>query len=147
MVDRNLQSKIFNLQSSILKGAPMITKHLLKRVAILLAAVLTLSLPLRAQTAVNDWSRFNSVESGSKLVIKLKDGKSIEGKLTGVSDSAISVKVKNTTQEIKREEIQTVHRVVRKSATKATLIGMGVGAGVGAGLGAIGSDNSSFDKL
>jgi hypothetical protein len=57
------------------------------------------------------------------------------------------LKVKSTTQEIKREEVQTVYRVTRKSATKATLIGMGVGAGAGAVLGAIGSEGSDFDKL
>jgi small nuclear ribonucleoprotein (snRNP)-like protein len=119
----------------------------LRRVATLLAVSLVLSVPLQAQTAANDWSRLNSVESDSKLSVQLKSGKSIEGRLVSVSDSTLSLKVKNKTQEIKREEVQTVHRVVGKSVLTPTLLGMGIGAGVGAAIGGIGADGSEFDKL
>ena len=121
--------------------------HRLNRVAVLLAVVLVLWVPLQAQTPINDWSRISSVASGSKLKIKLKSGKTVEGSLNSVSDSSISLATKNTTQDIKRDDVQTVHRVVKKSALTATMIGMAVGAGAGAALGAIGSNDSSFDKL
>ena len=124
------------------------SNHLfLGRVATLLVVSLVLSVPLRAQTAANDWSRLNSVESDSKLSIKLKSGKSIEGRLVSVSESTLSLKVKNKTQEIKREEVQTVHQVVGKGVLTPTLIGTAIGAGAGAVLGAIGSEGSDFDKL
>jgi small nuclear ribonucleoprotein (snRNP)-like protein len=127
----------------------MMNTHRLNRVAVLLAVVLVLSVPLQAQTGINDWSRISSVASGSKLKVKLKSGKTVEGNLNSVSESSISVATKNTTQDIKRDDVQTVHRVVKKSALPATMIGMAVGAGAGAALGAIGSanDTSGFDKL
>jgi small nuclear ribonucleoprotein (snRNP)-like protein len=121
--------------------------------SITMILVLTLSLffpviPLKAQTMSSDWSRLTSAESGNKLVVKLKTGKSLEGTLNSVSDSSLTLKLKNSTQELKREDIQSVHRVTRKSAGKATLIGAGVGAGAGALVGAVGGGNdSSFDKL
>ena len=123
--------------------------HRLNRVAVLLAVVLVLSVPLQAQTAINDWSRISSVAPGSKLKIKLKSGKTVEGNLNSVSESSISLATKNASQDIKREDVQTAHRVVKKSALPATMIGMAVGAGAGAALGVIGStsDDSGFDKL
>ena len=123
--------------------------HRSNRVAVLLTVVLVLSAPLQAQTAINDWSRISSVVSGSKVKIKLKSGKTVEGNLNSVSESSISLATKNTTQDIKRDDVQTVQRIVKKSALPATMIGMAVGAGAGAALGAIGSanDDSGFDKL
>ena len=119
----------------------------LTSVTILILAILSSSVPLNAQTPSNDWSRLNSLESGARLSIKLKSGKSVDGHLNSVSDSSISLKVKNGSQEVKREDVQVVSQVTKKSATKATLIGLGVGAGVGAAIGAAGSNDSSFDKL
>ena len=116
----------------------------------ILTITLSLSLfaiPLQAQSILNDWSRLNSLEFGSKLVVKLKNGKSVEGKLNSVSDSLLVVNVKNSNQELKRDDVLSVHRVTTKSATKATLIGAGVGAGTGAVIGAVGGSESDFDKL
>jgi small nuclear ribonucleoprotein (snRNP)-like protein len=122
---------------------------------ILIASILLLPGSLVAQTStapVNDWSRLAAVEPGSKLSIKLKDGKKVEGKLNGFTDSALSLSIKNKTVEVKREEVRSIHQVKRKSATTSTLIGMGVGAGAGAALGAVGRANDDdtgfdFDKL
>lgn len=116
----------------------------------ILTITLSLSLfaiPLQAQSSLNDWSRLNSLEFGSKLVVKLKNGKSVEGKLNSVSDLLLVVNVKNLNQELKRDDVLTVHRVTKKSATKATLIGAGVGGGTGAVIGAVGGRESDFDKL
>jgi small nuclear ribonucleoprotein (snRNP)-like protein len=86
--------------------------------------------------------------AGSKLSVKLRNGKTLNGMLNTASDSALSVMVKNAPVETKREEVVSVHEVIKKSATKATLIGTGVGAGAGAAAGAI-SDSSSdgFEKI
>lgn len=118
---------------------------------IILAASLLLPSVASAQDTsapTNDWSALNTVTNGSKLVVKLKGGKSVEGKLGGVSDTALSLSVKGKPVDLKREDILSVYRIKGKSATKATLIGMGVGAGAGAAVGAAGSSSDDgFDKL
>ena len=115
-----------------------------------LAASLLLTPVVSAQSAAGDWSAVKAVEIGSKLSVKLKDGKTVEGRLTGVSNEELSLSVKNRATDLKREEVRSVHRVEGKSATKATLIGMGVGAGAGAavGLAADGaSDSGGFETF
>ena len=104
----------------------------LTAITLLFAIFLVSSSPLRAQTASDDWSRVNALESNTKVSIKLKTGKSVEGRVNSVSESGLSLRVKGAPQDVKREEIQSVYRVQRRSATKATLIGAGVGAGAGA---------------
>ena len=95
-----------------------------------------------------EWSALNTVTAGSKLAVKLKSGKTVEGKLSSVSDTTLSLSVKEKPVDIKREDVFSVHQTSRKSATKATLIGMGVGAGTGVGIGAAGSSSGdSFDKI
>ena len=124
-----------------------------KRFTLVLVLLASLILPAgaSAQSAPSgDWAALNSIITGSKLVVKLKDGKSVEGKLSGVSDAALSLTVKNKPTDLRREDIQSVHRIEGKSATKATLIGTGVGAGAGAAIGAAsasGDDTfADFDK-
>jgi hypothetical protein len=116
--------------------------------SLVMAASLLLSQVVSAQTATNDWSALKAVATGSKLSVKLKTGKTVEGRLTGATDEALSLTVKNKPADLKREEVQSVSQVVGKSATKATLIGTGVGAGVGVAVGAAGSSaDDGFDKL
>ena len=124
-----------------------------RRIALVLVLAASLLLPSVASAQSNgaqagDWSALNSVANGSKLVVKLKNGKSVEGRLSGVSDTALSLSVKDKPVDLKREEIQSVYQIGGHSATKATLIGAGVGAGAGAAVGLAGSGgNDSFDKL
>ena len=117
----------------------------------LIAVVLLSSLTLVAQetkgTTKGDWSRLNSIAAGSKLTVKLKNGKIVEGKLTSVSDSSLSLSIKNKSAELKREDILSIHQSMKKSATKATLIGLGVGAGAGAAIGLAGTKNDDFAKI
>ena len=110
--------------------------------SLLLAASLLLSPIVSAQTAAGDWSALKAVATGSKLSVKLKTGKRVEGRLTGASDDTLSLSVKNKPVELKREDVQSVYQARGNSATKGTLIGLGVGAGAGAALGAA-ADSSS----
>lgn len=100
-------------------------------------------------TSTNDWAALRNIPSGSKVTVKLKTGKSIDGKLLSVSDSSISLSRNNSSADFKRDDVRSVHQVIKKSATAGTLIGLGVGAGAGAGLGAIGASNNDngFDKI
>ena len=112
----------------------------------LVASILFSSVTLAAQelkgSTTGDWSRLNAVTSGSKLTVKLKNGQTIEGKLTGVSDTSLALSVKDKSVDLKRQDVLSVYQVTKKSAAKATLIGLGVGAGAGAAVGAAGGDSS-----
>jgi small nuclear ribonucleoprotein (snRNP)-like protein len=118
-------------------------------VAAFLFSVLTVTAQGQTNDQMNNWSRVAAVASGAKLSVKLKTGKTLNGTLSSVSDNGLSLTVKNSQVEVKREEVATVHEVVKKSSTtKATLIGTGVGAGVGAAAGGIAtSKDDSFDKI
>ena len=115
-------------------------------IVVLLLSFLVLPVTLVAQTGTNDWSRLSAATSGTRLSVKLKDGKKVEGTLRSVSDMSLSLTVKNAAKEIRREIIASVHEVSKKGAGKATLIGAGVGAGVGAALG-IASDQNENDTF
>jgi len=119
--------------------------------AVLVVATLLLAtVTVMAQDQTNNWSRVTAVAAGTKLSVKLKNGKTVNGTFNNASDSTLSVMVKNSPMEIKRDDVATVHEVVKKSsATKATLIGTGVGAGVGAAAGGIATakDDDGFDKI
>ena len=118
-------------------------------IVILLTSFLLSPATVAAQAGTNDWSRLNSVASGSKLSVKLKNGKKMEGTFNSLSDTALTLMVKNTSTEIKRDDIRSVHHVGGTSVTKSTLIGLGAGTGAGALLGAVGaaSDDDSLGSL
>jgi hypothetical protein len=137
---------------------PLLTKEnlmsiLRKRytISLVLVASLLLSPVALAQNAAaptRDWSALSAVTRGSKLEVKLKDGKTVKGKLSGVSDTALSLSVKDKPVELKQEDVASVYKVGAKSATKATLIGLGVGAGAGAAIGtAADAGSSGFEKI
>lgn len=103
---------------------------------IVIASLLLATVTVAAQSQANDWSKLAALASGANLQVKLKNGKTIKGTLSSVSDSGLSLTVKNAPVEIKREEVSTIHEVVKKSGGgKGALIGSAVGAGAGAGLG------------
>jgi small nuclear ribonucleoprotein (snRNP)-like protein len=119
-------------------------------ILVVVASLLLSAASVAAQGQTNDWSKVTALATGSNLSVKLKTGKTIKGTLSSVNDSMLSLMVKNAPVEIKREEVRTIHEVIKKgSATKAALIGTGVGAGAGAALGAIGDSNSDngLEKL
>ena len=117
---------------------------------VVVASLLLSAVSVAAQGQTNDWSKVAALSSGSNLSVKLKTGKTVNGTLNSVTDSTISLTAKNAPVEIKRDDVRSVHEVVKKSsATKATLIGTGVGAGAGAATGAIvdSSNDNGFEKL
>jgi small nuclear ribonucleoprotein (snRNP)-like protein len=117
-------------------------------IGILLSSLLLSTVTVSAQTASNDWSRLNAVPAGSKVSVKLKSGKTIDGTLNSVSDTTLSLTVKKAAQDLRREDVATVYHLKKKSAGKETLIGMGVGAGAGAAIGLAGDtadENNFFD--
>ena len=124
-----------------------ITTRQFAPIVILVISLLLSPVTLMAQTATSDWSRVTSVPAGSKLSVKLRNGKKIDGTMSSASDTALTLLRKNTTTEVKRDDIKTVHQLSGASATKATLIGLGVGTGAGAIVGVAMRDNDSFLDL
>ena len=116
-------------------------------IVILLTSFLLSPVTWAAQVAINDWSRLNSVANGSNLSVKLKNGKTMDGTFNSVSDTALTLLVKNTSTEIKRDDIRSVHQVGKTSVTKSTLIGLGAGAGAGALLGAAGEASDNDNRI
>lgn len=117
---------------------------------ILLTSFLLSTLTARAQGTTAEWTRLNSVPAGSKLAVKLKNGKTANGKLISVSDATLALTVKNASTEFKREDILSVHQIIKKSAAKSTLIGLAVGGGTGTliGVAADASNNDDgFEKI
>ena len=116
------------------------------QISLALAASLFLSsvtFATRVATATTgDWSVLKTVASGSKLKIKLKNGKTVDGKLSGVSDTALSLSVGGKPVDLSRDDVLSVYQITGKSAKKPTLIGLGVGAAGGAVLGAVGGDSN-----
>lgn len=124
-----------------------------KQIAIIMVLLLSFLLSpvtMVAQTGTNDWSRLSSVATGTRLTVKLKDGKKIEGTFNSASDTSLLLTVKNAAKEIRREDVTSVHEVSKKGVGKSTLIGLGIGAGAGAAIGIAGdasSDGGGFEKI
>ena len=107
--------------------------------SLVLAASLLLSPVVSAQTVTDRWSALKAVAAGSKLEVKLKDGKTLKGRLTGVSDEALSLTAGGKPTDLKAVEVLSVHRVGGSSAKTGALVGAAVGGGAGLTLGLAGS--------
>ena len=95
----------------------------------LVVSLLLSPIALLAQTSSGDWSSVRNLPADTKVAIKLKTGKTIDGKIAGVSDTSIILANKKA-GEINREDVQSVHQVIKKSAIPATLIGAGMAQGL-----------------
>ena len=70
------------------------------------------------------------VSIGDKLLVKLKNGKSIKGKFGGVSLAGLKLFRRGKSTEITEQEVRQVYELVRKSPAKQIVIGAAVGLGV-----------------
>lgn len=87
------------------------------------------------------WAAVDAVPRGDELVVKLKSGKSVKGRLSAVTDTGLTLTRENKSTDIERANVSKIHRVIGKSA-KAKFAAFGAGAGAGVGL-AIGAAKSS----
>ncbi len=102
-------------------------------------ALLLNSIPASAgQNASAEWAAVQSLASGEKVKVELKDGKKVEGRLLNVSNTSLTLERKNKPTDFGRDSIAKVYRFVKKSAgrsiAKSTAIGAGVGFGAGLGV-------------
>ena len=117
----------------------------MKKLARLVLTVLIMnSMAAAFQKTTADWSAVRALPAGSKLSVRLKDRKKIEGLLVRVSDSSLTLTRNNQDVELDQPDIAKIYQLIPRSAGKSAgrsaLIGAGIGfgAGVAAG-GAIGS--------
>ena len=82
------------------------------------------------------WSDVQALQAGDELTIKLKDGRSIKGRLDGVSDSGLTVSGGKGETVLGREGIFRIYRRVPKSHNRAMAIGAAIGGGLGVAGGA-----------
>jgi hypothetical protein len=116
---------------------------------ILLAIALVYAPVAAAQQSASsgEWGSVEAVPQGADLTIKLKDGRTVRGKLSSVTDTTLSVTGKNNkTETVDRNGVFQVYQSGRKAEkAKYALIGTGVGAAVGGGIGAAKNSPESDD--
>ena len=100
--------------------------------------LLVASLPTAfAQSGIRSWSTVQSVPVDERLIVRQKDGKTIEGKMIEANDSNLTISRNGKVVNIARDSVQQIQHVKGKAAKgKWALIGTGVGAAAGAGIGA-----------
>ncbi len=92
------------------------------------------------------WSAVQAVPADDRLIVKQKDGNTIEGKMIEASETNLTMSRDKKVVNISRDNIREIHRSKGKAAKgKWTAIGAGVGAGVGAGIGAAQYSQCSSD--
>jgi hypothetical protein len=83
---------------------------------------------------IGSWEGLKSIPPGDEVRVRLRNGQTLKGRLISVSDTALTLARGDIITDVTRGDALRVHRVILKSAKRATLIGLGIGAGVG-GLG------------
>ena len=83
------------------------------------------------------WSAVQAVPADDRLIVKQKDGKSIEGKMIEANETNLTISRDKKVVNISRDNIAKVeHSRGKAEKTKWGLIGTGAGAAAGAGIGA-----------
>jgi hypothetical protein len=103
--------------------------------AVLLVILLAQQTVIIAQTSSgplpDSWSEVSALQVGDELTIKLRNGRSVKGKLIYARDSELVLKDGKRDTALGRESISQVYRHMPKSRKKATAIGAAVGGGLG----------------
>jgi hypothetical protein len=104
-----------------------------------LLAVMLLNLPIaiaQQPTPSGDWSAVQNLAPGEELVVNLKDGRGLKGKLISVTDTELSLTRNNKREAFSRDRIFQIYQRKRKAQKgKYAAIGAGIGAGAGLGIG------------
>ena len=88
-------------------------------------------------TSHRDWSAVIAQPLGTRLSVRLKNGKTIEGTVNSVSETALQIMKGNSRTDLDRGEIKKIYRVGGRQAGKSALLGLGIGAGAGAVVGGV----------
>jgi hypothetical protein len=114
-------------------------------------SLLTAAALLVAQSGValaqgRGWSAVQAVPADDRLIVKQKDGKTIEGKMIEASETNLTISRDKNVVNISRDNIaQIEHSTGKAKKAKWAAIGAGIGAGTGAGIGAAQYSQCSSD--
>jgi hypothetical protein len=101
---------------------------------------------VQAQKSLHDWSVVQAVGTDERLIVKQKDGKTIEGKMIEANETNLTLSRKNKVVNIPRDSVQQIeHSKGKAEKGKWALIGTGAGAAAGAGIGAAKANSISDD--
>jgi hypothetical protein len=90
-----------------------------------------------AQTASGNWSAVQAITTHERLIVRQKDGKTIEGKMIEANETNLTLSRSGKVVNIPRDSIRQIQQVKGKAAKgKWAVIGTGIGAAAGAGIGA-----------
>ena len=92
------------------------------------------------------WPAVQAIPADDRLIVKQKDGKTIEGKMIEASETNLTLSRDKKVVNISRDNIARIeHSIGKAKKTQWALIGAGVGAGTGAGIGAYQYSQCSSD--
>lgn len=112
-------------------------------------AILLVQTPLvLAQDSLRNWGAVQAIQTDERLIVKQKDGKTIEGRMIEANETNLTISRNNKVVNIARSDIREIyHSKGQASKAKWALIGTGIGAGAGAGIGGIKYDSSKDDYI
>jgi hypothetical protein len=120
---------------------------------IILAITVLLARPqaVLAQTTpaptIGSWESLNAIPPGDKLAVELRNGQTVKGRLSVVSDTSLTLADGRKVTDVSRVDVLKVRRKISKSAKRATLIGIGVGGGIGLGGSVVAAGGYEADLL
>ena len=82
-----------------------------------------------------------------KLAVELRNGQTVKGRLSGVSDTSLTLADGRKVTDVSRGDVLKIRRKISKSAKRATLIGLGVGGGIGLAGSVVAARGSEADFL
>jgi predicted aconitase len=92
---------------------------------------------VNAQGSSTNWSAVQAVGVDERLIVKQKDGKTIEGKMIEANDTNLSLTRNGKVVNISRDSIsQILHSRGKAQKGKWAAIGAGIGTATGVGIGA-----------
>jgi hypothetical protein len=135
---RRLPKEPRSIQGIFGSGASMKTKLFwLLMVGVLGIAQTPVALAQDTQRSLHEWSVVQAVTTDERLIVKQKDGKTIEGKMIEASDTNLTLSRNGKVVNVPRDSILQIHHSKGKAKKgKWALIGAGIGTATGAGIGA-----------
>jgi hypothetical protein len=111
-----------------------------KRLVSMIVGMLLATAPCQfvlGQTPSGNWSAVQAVAVDDRLIVRQKDGKTIEGKMIEATQTNLTISRDGRVVNISRDAIRQIEHSTGKAAKgKWAAIGTGVGAAAGAGIGA-----------
>ena len=103
----------------------------------MVALVIMPSRVVFGQGTMGNWNAVQTVPVNERVIVKQKDGKTIEGKMIEASETNLTISRSGKVVNISRDQIRQVeHSTGKAEKGKWAAIGTGVGAAAGAGIGA-----------